>query len=267
MQSHNPSLPLPQTRWFLRPVTTQQGPQAAQPIHGPPSVHTLTHAHTGTHDKHCPGVLRILFFCFEGTHVATLTPGNPTGPPSKPCPPRARVCTASPAWQASRSVSALCTQTPQTRIDSPCVCMALGDGAVSWRASGGHGCPCWGHTHLPCQPAVSLSLQALGDAGGCHIFHTLTLPSCLITPRINPNSLSEAETMCVLAPLTSPTSSPPLCSSRQSTPATLTLLLFFQPQNLFPPQGLCTCCSSSSAHDDLPRASPCHSGLSLKVTS
>ena len=91
--------------------------------------------------------------------------------------------------------------------------------------------------------SVSLSLQALGDAGGCHIFHTLTLPSCLITLRINLNSLSEAETLCVLAPLTSPTSSPPLCSSRQSTPATLTLLLLFQPQNLFPPQGLCTCCS------------------------
>lgn len=46
MQSRNPSLPLPLTRWFLRPVTTQQGPQAAQPIHGPPSMHTLTHTHT-----------------------------------------------------------------------------------------------------------------------------------------------------------------------------------------------------------------------------
>lgn len=62
MQSRNPSLPLTLTRWFLRSVTTQQGPQAAQLIHGPPSVHILTCAHTGMHNKHCLDVLRILSF-------------------------------------------------------------------------------------------------------------------------------------------------------------------------------------------------------------
>lgn len=114
------------TCWFRCPVTTQQGPQAARPIHGPPE-HAHTHTRTHGHAQHIlPWRAEdpLIPSALQGTHVATLITGNPPGPPSKPCPPRAGVCTVSPTWQASRSASALCTQTPQTLTDRPCVCTA-----------------------------------------------------------------------------------------------------------------------------------------------
>lgn len=100
--------------------------------------HTCTRGlHTCTRGHHTPpwraeGLL--ISSALQGTCVATVIMGNSTGPLSKPS-PGARVCTVSPAWQASRSGSALCKGAPQTLTDSLCA-QTLGDRVVSWRAAG-----------------------------------------------------------------------------------------------------------------------------------
>lgn len=121
-----------------------------------------THAHTCTRGLHTPPWHAediLISSALQGTCVATVIMGNSTGPLSKPS-PGARVCTVSPAWQASRSDSALCKGAPQTLTDSLCA-QTLGDRVVSWRAAGVTGATIGAALTSPANPqSVSLSSEA-----------------------------------------------------------------------------------------------------------